>query len=131
MGKGNPNPVHKFSASNQPKNRKKSNKALTAMLRKLMKAQPDGGKKFTEELIELVLQELRDVKSGKKQMESLHVKLIDMIWDRFEGPVTQEHEVEVTGGGIVVLPENMDAALKQRELEGQRKVEEEEGDDDE
>lgn len=127
---GNPNPVHKFSSTNQPKTRRKSNKALTALLRRKLREQPDGGKKWMEELIDLIRKELRMVTDGEKPMESLHVKLIDMLWDRFEGPVTQEHEHEVSvTGGAILIPENMEKALAVREKEGAKPVESDEEED--
>ena len=121
MPKGNPNPVRKFTSEYQPKNKRRPTAALTMELRRRLKSRADGTK-WAKRLIGIMLKELENVESGKTPMSQVHTKIIDMLWDRSEGPVKQETDLNVqVEGAIVLIPLDLDTALKQRELMGQQK----------
>jgi hypothetical protein len=108
-----------FSKDNQPKRRKKSNKMLTKALIKRLRQMPDGEEKlkFRDMVVEIIMKEFVAVYRGERPMTPALAKLIDMVFDRVDGPVKQEMEVDMNGPAVILVENNLEDALKAYEAE--------------
>jgi hypothetical protein len=115
MPKGNPNPVHRFSSTNQPTTRRKSKRPMQeALLKKLKAIDPATGVKERDLIVQMVLDELAEVRAGKKAMSAIHMDMIKLVLVQSDGVQKQEVDVDFHGAAPILVPVNVDQVLEER-----------------
>lgn len=112
MSQGNPNPKNLFTSDNQPDSRGNNRKSLSKALKAALVDDPSGADSLTQDIIAIARQEIKACKEGTRPLTAQVMRLIELLWDRSEGPVKQDTDVNLSGA-IVVMPAaaDMDAKL--------------------